>query len=191
MEDLILTGNKYGTAGHSRSYVFANRETTVMYGINDGKGHQVLLTDEVYIQPEKNIWLDVTVFAEITDKALDSGYGGFVQVNAKINDTWYDLGNGGFGQLVKYDALPEVPRYSIRRYVDFDTVPDDLSAGGVSRVQIEVVLYPGEPFQRISLNPHTGVNASGKSSGSGASGTVIKEALDQNYTNVTITEISK
>jgi len=191
MEDLILKGNKPGAAGHSRAYVFANKESPVMYGINDGKGHQVLLTDEVYIQPEKNIWLDVTVFAEITDRALDVGYGVFVQVNAKINDIWYDLGNGGFGQLVKYDALPEVPRYSIRRYLDFDTVPDDLSAGGVSRVQIEVVLYPGEPFQRMSLNPHTGVNPANKSSGSGASGTALKEAQEQNYTNVTITEISK
>jgi hypothetical protein len=39
-EDLILKGNKAGTAGHSRSYVFANKESPVMYGINDGKGHQ-------------------------------------------------------------------------------------------------------------------------------------------------------
>jgi hypothetical protein len=31
------------------------KETTVMYGINDGKGHQVILTDEVYIQPEKSL----------------------------------------------------------------------------------------------------------------------------------------
>jgi len=191
MEDLILTGNKYGTAGHSRAYVFANKESTVMYGINDGKGHQVLLTDEVYIQPEKNIWLDVTVFAEITENSIARGYGCYVQINAKINDTWYDLGNSGIGQLIKYDALPEVPRHSIRRYVDFDTVPDDLSAGGVSTVQIEVVLYSTDALQRIMLNPHTGVNPANKSSGSGASGTALKEAQEQNYTNVTITEISK
>jgi hypothetical protein len=29
MEDLILKGNKAGTAGHNRAYVFANKESPV------------------------------------------------------------------------------------------------------------------------------------------------------------------
>lgn len=192
MEDLILTGNDPGAAGHNRAYVFANRRTYTRYGTNNGKGHQVVLTDSVYIQPEKNIWLDVTVFAEAWF-ALDGGegaYGACVQVNAKINDTWYDLGNGGYGHLVKYDALPEVPKYAIRRYVNFDTVPD-LSAGGASTIQVEVIVFPPGDEYLFTLNPHTGVNASGKSSGGAVNGTLLEAASDQNYTNVTITEISK
>jgi hypothetical protein len=51
----IIEGNEYGTVGANRSYVFPNKNITTLQGDNAGNGHQIVLTDRVYIQPNQHV----------------------------------------------------------------------------------------------------------------------------------------
>ena len=180
----IITGNEYGTVGANRSYVFANENATVLEGDNAGNGHQIVLTDRIYIQPNKNIWLNVSILGELTITASGGG-GGYIQINAKINDTWYDLGNGGDGSIAKTNVTGGKYKYAISRFIDFDLM-DNLGAGGATTIQIEVLAFFQEGTTYV-LNTTSGVNGLDLA----ARGELYQPAAEQNYTNVTLIETSK
>lgn len=184
MSAQIVEGNEHGTVGANRSYVFPNKDKTTLQGDNAGNGHQIILTDRIYIQPNKNMLLNVSVIGE-SDVAISGAGGGYIQINAKINDKWYDLGNAGDGSIQKVNVLGNKYRYSISRFIDFDLI-DALGAGGATTIQVEVLAF----FRNGSvytLNTKSGVNHSDR----GGRGELYQPAAEQNYTNVTLIETSK
>jgi len=180
----IIEGNEYGTVGSNRSYVFPNKKNTSLESDNAGNGHQIVLTDRVYIQPNKNIWLNVSILGELTSTKPGGG-GGYIQINAKINDKWYDLGNSGDGGIMKINARGSKYKGTISRFIDFDTIAD-LGAGGATTIQIEVLAFFREGSTYV-LNTKDGVNGLNL----GARGDLYEPAAEQSYTNVTLIETSK
>lgn len=181
MTTSIISGNEYGTVGGNRSYVFPNKGNTTLQSDNAGNGHQLVLTDRVYIQPNKNMWVNVSVLGELTITSSGDG-GGYIQINAKINDTWFDLGNSGSGGIRNINGLGSKYRYSIRRFIDFDLIPD-LGANRATTIQIEVLAFfrAGATYVLNTKDGINGLNLAGR-------GDLYMPAAEQNYTNVTLIE---
>lgn len=184
MTTSIISGNEYGAVGSNRYYVFANTNNTEMEGDNAGNGHQIVLTDRTYIQPNKNMLVNVSVVGELDITASGRG-GGYIQINAKINDTWFDLGNTGSGGIANINASGYRYKYTTSRFIDFDLIPN-LGAGGATTIQVEALAFFQEG-SHYTLNTRLGVNQMNV----GGRGELYMPAAEQNFTNVTLIEQTK
>jgi hypothetical protein len=75
-----------GTKSSSLEIITRPVDITTLQGDNAGNGHQIVLTDRVYIQPNKNMWLYVSVLGELTITASGGGGGYLIGINTDVRN---------------------------------------------------------------------------------------------------------